>query len=83
MYGDPLYKYKDQNNNSLDVDEDGIPDYIEIDPINITEQQNATVYQYVLTHNETCIEKQFNPLVRENIPPVIEDIPLRLESWLS
>ncbi|MFQ5909319.1 MAG: hypothetical protein ACE5IJ_01185 [Thermoplasmata archaeon] len=29
VFGDPLYAYKDQNNNSLDVDEDGIPDYLE------------------------------------------------------
>ncbi len=43
VYGDPLYAYKDQNNNSLDIDEDGIPDFIEADPINITEQQNASM----------------------------------------
>lgn len=27
----------------------------ETDPYNITEEQNSTVYQYVKTHNETCI----------------------------
>ncbi|MFQ6128941.1 MAG: hypothetical protein ACE5QW_08585 [Thermoplasmata archaeon] len=37
VYGDPLYAYKDKNNNSLDVDEDGIYDHIEVDPYNITE----------------------------------------------
>ena len=82
VFGDPLYAYKDQSDNWLDVDEDGIPDYIEADPVNITQQQNATVYQYVLTHNETCIEKQFNPLMRENIPPMIEDMSVKSkEKW--
>jgi hypothetical protein len=42
----------------------------------------ASTRQYVITHNETCIEKQFNPLMRENIPPVIEDMSVKSkEEW--
>ena len=64
------------------MDEDGVPDYIEADPVNITEQQNATIAEYVKTHNETSIEKQFNPLMRENIPPLIEDMSVKSkENW--
>ena len=50
--GDSLCAYKDQNNNSLDMDEDGTLDFMEFDTVNITEQQNASVYHYVNTHNE-------------------------------
>lgn len=50
---------------TYDVDEDGIPDYIESDPYNVTD--NATIEEYVKTHNKKSIKNQFNPLVRENI----------------
>lgn len=37
VYGDPMQAYMDENGQPLDVDEDGIPDFIEADLYNITE----------------------------------------------
>ncbi|MFQ6129024.1 MAG: hypothetical protein ACE5QW_09005 [Thermoplasmata archaeon] len=68
VYGDPMQAYIDENGQPLDVDEDGIPDFIEVDPINIAEEQNYTIAEYMKTHNETSIEKRFNPPLERTTP---------------
>ena len=81
VYGDPMYAYKDPNGNFLDVDGDGIYDIDELDPVNST---RLAWYFVVLENdprNESAkneqVQNQFNPYIKENIPPKIENMAIK------
>ncbi len=66
---------RDTNGKPRDIDGDGIGDWDESNP-------TVNYAWYTSTHNETEISNQFNPFVKENIPPMIEwvDIDTK-EAW--
>ena len=66
------------NTTYLDSDGDGLYDFDETDP------KNSSRYQwYVSTHDDTNITNQFNPFVRENIPPVISSFHVAVvDQWV-
>jgi hypothetical protein len=71
--GHPWGKYMDTTNTTpLDLDEDGILDRDEIDPANATVGSPARqFYDYYHGRNDSMIEDQFNPFIRETIPPLL------------
>jgi beta propeller repeat protein len=71
--GHPWGKYSAPDNATLlDLDEDGIFDRDEIDPVNATVGSPARqFYNYYHGRNESMIKDQFNPFIRETIPPLL------------
>jgi hypothetical protein len=85
VYGDPMFAYKDPNGNFLDVDGDGIYDIDEIDPVNSTrvswyiDELERDKNDGIITEEEKeeHITNQFNPYIKEKIPPKIENIDIK------
>lgn len=80
VYGDPLKKFLESDGTTLmDVDGDTIPDRDEADP------WNSTDYGYYVNHpdvNETDVQNQFNPSIKENTPPKILNVKIDTkEKW--
>jgi len=78
--GHPWGKYMEQNNVTfLDVDDDGISDIDEMDPVNSTNRDptKLAVFQFWLYYtspdhrNESILKDQFNPYMRESVPPLL------------
>ena len=89
--GHPWGKYmRDDNVTPLDVDEDGISDIDEMDPVNSTARDptKLPVFQFWLYYtspehrNDSMLKDQFNPFVRETIPPLlVEAYAKGHETW--
>ena len=82
IYGAPWGYYKEPDNTTLlDIDEDGITDIDEMDPVN---SSTPSVLQYVARYgdNQSMMDSQFNPFIRENNPPVVLNVKIKKhEIW--
>jgi hypothetical protein len=87
VYGDPMGAYKDPNGNYLDVDGDGIYDIDEIDPVNST----RLIWYFDTLKNDKrpqsdkdeLVQNQFNPYIKETIPPKIENIDIKTSAKIK
>ncbi|MFQ6060609.1 MAG: hypothetical protein ACE5KV_04835, partial [Thermoplasmata archaeon] len=80
VFGHPLMAFMEPDGTTpLDTDNDTIPDRDEADP------WNSTDYAYYVNHpdvNETDVEDQFNPFIRENVPPRVLNLKIKSrEKW--
>lgn len=82
VIGHPWGAYKEMDNVTLlDIDEDGITDIDELDPTN---SLTPSVLDFVELYgdNTTMMDSQFNPFIRENVPPIVLNIKIeKYEIW--
>ncbi|TET91874.1 MAG: hypothetical protein E3J35_01055 [Methanomassiliicoccales archaeon] len=82
IYGHPKVNYTEPDGVTLlDIDEDGITDVDEMDPVN---SSTPSILDYVAIYgdNQSMMDSQFNPFIRENSPPVILNVKIKKhEDW--
>ncbi len=61
---------------NADIDEDGITDIDEMDPVNST-TDSVRDYVAIYGDNQSMMDSQFNPFIRENSPPVILNVKIK------
>ena len=89
LYGDPLEAYKQPDGTWTDTDKDGLPDIVELDPVNVsTCDEFWWCWDYFVKQHKDDAEAlsgQFNPLVQENTPPDIYKVYVetyKVSSWI-
>jgi hypothetical protein len=82
IYGHPLEAYMELDGvTPLDVDEDGITDLDEMDPVNST-TMSIEDFVEIYGDNQTMMDSQFNPFLRESLPPIVINIAItKHERW--
>jgi beta propeller repeat protein len=82
IYGHPLEAYMELDGvTPLDVDEDGITDLDEMDPVNST-TMSVEDFVEIYGDNQTMMDSQFNPFIRESTPPIVLNIAItKHERW--
>jgi len=61
---------------NADIDEDGITDIDEMDPVN-SKTDSVQDYVAIYGNNQSMMDSQFNPFIRENSPPVILNVKIK------
>ncbi len=82
IFGHPMEAHMESDGvTPLDIDEDGITDIDEMDPVSST-TMSVEDFVEIYGDNQSMMDSQFNPFIRESLPPIVLNIAItKHERW--